>query len=78
MTPYKLIRGERMETPREETRRRVIRLFLWAHRRFMTAFHAVGDPDRSDRMAAASAICQRIRPLAVRYGVLHADSPKPR
>jgi len=50
-----------------------LRLFMWAHRKQSEAFHDVRNPNRVDLLMWRSAICRRLRPLCVKYGVLHRD-----
>lgn len=54
-------------------RDRVFRLWRWSGKRFEAAFHAVGDSKREERMRQTYAIIKRVRPLAVKAGILHRD-----
>ncbi len=57
----------------ETAAERILRLWRSFSRRQRKAFHAVGDPDRLNRLAAASALLDRIRPLMVAHGLMHPE-----
>lgn len=58
----------------ETTSERILRLWRSFSRRHTAAFHAVNDPQRLARLAEASALLRRIRPLMVSHGLMHRDT----
>lgn len=58
----------------ETTSERILRLWRSFSRRHTAAFHAVNDPQRLAKLAEASALLRRIRPLMVAHGLMHRDT----